>query len=89
MLVKGLEYDVRTKQMIEKEIDIDIPNPRIAEIQERMKSISSLLSQSDFRTIKRFEGDMTDDIKWNQHVAERKALRSEYNSIEQELKTLI
>lgn len=88
-LVKGVRFNVATGQSETYEEMVDMPNPRISEIQRRMQEIDGLLKQGDYRTIKRMEDDLTDDVKWGEHVQARKALRAEYNTIEAELKTLV
>lgn len=84
MLVKSLEYDVRTKSMREIEMEIDIPNPRISEIRMRLQEIENEYKSLDYKTIKYIEGDLTED-EWQVHLYNKTLLRDEYDALEEEL----
>lgn len=88
MLVKQLIYDVNTKETIEVEVEMDFPNPRIAEIETRMQEITQELSASDWKTIKYMEGGLSEE-DYIVHKADRARLRDEYNTLEEEKLSLI
>jgi hypothetical protein len=83
MKVKQLNYDVVTRQMVEEEIEIDFPNPRISEIDRRLQEIRTELTQGDWKTIKYAEGGLPEE-EFQKHLAERIALRDTYNTLEAE-----
>jgi hypothetical protein len=83
MKTTQLNYDVVTRQMVEEEIEIDFPNPRISEIDRRLQEIRTELSQGDWKTIKYAEGGL-DEKEYKTHLEMRSSLRDEYNSLELE-----
>lgn len=84
MKVQTLQYDVKTKSMREVETEMEFPNPRIAEIQNRMKDIENEYKSLDYKTIKYIEGQLTED-EWQVHLYNKTLLREEYDALEEEL----
>lgn len=78
-----LEYDVITKQMVEKEIEIDMPNPAIAEREKRVQEIKQRLAEIDTEAVRPLRaivggvGTEFDTTKLDALEAEAKALRIE------------
>jgi len=81
------EYDVTTKQTRTYEKEVDMPNPRIAEIQQRLQDIRMELQVTDYKAIKYAEGQYAEG-EYEPVKAARAALRTEYNELEAELETL-
>ena len=81
------EYDVATKQTRTYEKEVDMPNPRISEIQQRLQDIRMELQTTDYKAIKYAEGQYADG-EYDATKAARAALRAEYNQLEAELETL-
>ena len=81
------EYDVTTKQTRTFEKEVDMPNPRIAEIQQRLQDIRMELQVTDYKAIKYAEGQYAEG-EYEPTKAARAALRAEYNQLEAELETL-
>ena len=81
------EYDVTTKQTRTYEKEVDMPNPRISEIQQRLQDIRMELQTTDYKAIKYAEGQYSDG-EYDATKAARAALRAEYNALEVELATL-
>ena len=50
--VTVLEYDVKTKQMVEKEVEMDMPDPQIMENERRVQEIKQRLSEIDTESIR-------------------------------------
>lgn len=51
-LVTVLEYDVKTKQMVEKEVEMDMPDPTIIENGRRVQEIKQRLAEIDTESIR-------------------------------------
>jgi hypothetical protein len=81
------EYDVTTKQTRTFEKEVDLPNPRISEIEQRLQDIRMELQVTDYKAIKYAEGQYADG-EYEPVKAARAALRAEYNQLEAELETL-
>lgn len=81
------EYDVTTKQTRTFEKEVEMPSPRIAEIQQRLQDIRMELQVTDYKAIKYAEGQYADG-EYDAVKAARAALRAEYNQLEAELETL-
>jgi uncharacterized protein involved in exopolysaccharide biosynthesis len=81
------EYDVTTKQTRTFEKEVNMPNPRISEIQQRLQDIRMELQVTDYKAIKYAEGQYADG-EYDAVKAARAALRAEYNQLEAELATL-
>lgn len=81
------EYDVATKQTRTYEKEVDLPNPRISEIQQRLQDIRMELAAGDYKAIKYAEG-ATPEAEYAPVKAAREALRAEYNQLEAELAKL-
>lgn len=86
-LVKGITLDVQTGELWEYEEDIELPNPRISEIENRLKTIRMELQATDYKAIKFGEGALTEE-EYAPIRLERQTLRDEYNTLEAELETL-
>ena len=86
-LVTVLEYDVKTKQMVEKEVEMDMPDPQIIENERRVQEIKQRLSEIDTESIRPLratvDGSATefDTQKLATLEAEAQALRVEMNSL--------
>lgn len=50
--VTVLEYDVTTKQMVEREIEMDMPDPAIAEREKRVQEIKQRLAEIDTEAVR-------------------------------------
>ena len=81
------EYDVTTKQTRTYEKEVEMPNPRISEIEQRLQDIRMELQTTDYKAIKYAEGQYSDG-EYDAVKAARAALRAEYNQLEVELATL-
>jgi hypothetical protein len=81
------EYDVATKTTRTYEKQVDMPNPRISEIEQRLQDIRMELQTTDYKAIKYAEGQYADG-GYDAVKAARAALRAEYNTLEAELATL-
>ena len=81
------EYDVATKQTRTYEKEVELPNPRISEIQQRLQDIRMELAEGDYQAIKYAEG-ATPEAEYAPVKAAREKLRAEYNQLEAELATL-
>ena len=79
-----IEYDPITKQQVVKEVERDMPNPRISEIQQRLSDILMALQATDYQSHKFADGDLTEE-EYAPIRVERKSLREEYNQLEAEL----
>lgn len=90
-----LEVNVKTGEQTYKEetltkaqiLELE-KQQRASQIQQRLSEIVSELNQSDWRTIKRLEGSLSDE-DWNIHLSKRAELRKEHNGLDQELKGLV
>lgn len=87
-LTKGLEFNVVTGKLIEVEIEIEFPNPRIQEIQDRLQEITQILKINDYKTLKYIEGDLSEE-DFIVHKTLKNDLRTEYNTLEEELNNLV
>lgn len=87
MLVKGIRYNIQTKETEEYEEEMEFANPRISEIERRLQDIRAELQQTDYKAIKFGEGCYTTEQYEPTRVA-RQDLRDEYNNLEVELATL-
>ena len=85
-LVKGIRYNVATKETEEYEIEMELPDPKILELEHRIQELEAALRSEDWKTIKYVEGGMTEE-EWAAHVAARAALRAEHNLAELKLTT--
>ena len=85
--VNVLEFNVATQQQTTRTELVELPNPRISEIENRLQEIRAELSQGDWKTIKHQEGGLSDK-DWEAHTAKRASLRDEFNKLEYELKSL-
>jgi len=81
------EYDVATKTTRTYEKQVDMPNPRISVIEQRLQDIRMELAAGDYQAIKYAEG-ATPEEEYAPVKAARQALRAEYNKLEAELATL-
>ena len=81
------EYDVATKQTRTFEKEVEMPNPRISEIEQRLQDIRMELQTTDYKAIKYAEGQYAEGEYEPVKVA-RAALRDEYNALEKELAKL-
>ena len=81
------EYDVATKQTRTFEKEVEMPNPRISEIEQRLQDIRMELQTTDYKAIKYAEGQYADGEYEPIKIA-RQELRNEYNQLEQELSAL-
>lgn len=87
-VVKGIRYNVTTKVMEEYEEEVELPDPRIDEIRNRLHDIRIELLEGDWKTIKFMELG-TESPEFIQHKSRRQDLRLEYNTLETELASLI
>ena len=85
--VKVIKYSAKTKQTVIEEVEMDLPSPRIGEIQDQLQKIQEQLQLTDYQSHKFADGDLT-DAEYDPIRKERKALRAEYNQLEEELKAL-
>jgi hypothetical protein len=85
--VNVLEFNVATQQQTTRTELVELPNPRIAEIQNRLQEIRAELSQGDWITVKYAEGALSEK-DWEVHTSKRASLRVEFNELELEFKTL-
>jgi hypothetical protein len=81
------EYDVATKTTRTYEKEVEMPNPRISEIEQRLQDIRMELQTTDYKAIKYAEGQYSEG-EYDAVKAARAALRAEYNQLEAELATL-
>ena len=85
--VTVLEYDVKTKQMAEKEVEMDMPDPQIIENERRVQEIKQRLAEIDTESIRPLratvDGSATefDTQKLAALEQEATALRSELASL--------
>lgn len=86
-LIKGIRYNVTTKEYEEYEELVEMPNPRINEIRNRLNEIRIALAEGDWKTIK-FTEIGVDSPEYITHKLNRQYLRLEYNTLEEELKSL-
>lgn len=82
-----LEVNIKTGEQTYKEVELtkaDIiemdKQQKASKDQQRLSEIVSELNRDDWKTIKRLEGALSDE-EWNIHIAKRKELRDEHNSI--------
>jgi hypothetical protein len=85
--VQTLVVDVTTGTQVMQEVEMDIPNPRISEIERRLQEIRVALQSTDYKQAKYLDGDYTEE-QYAPIRDERKALRVEYNALEVELASL-
>ena len=85
-LVKGIRYDVATKETTEYEVEMELPDPKTAELKRRIQELEAALRSEDWKTIKYVEGGMTEE-EWSAHIAARAAIRAEHNLAELKLTT--
>jgi phage-related protein len=85
--VNVLEFNVATQKQTTRTELVELPNPRIAEIENRLQEIRAELAQGDWKTIKHQEGGLSEK-DWEVHTSKRASLRSEFNKLELEFKTL-
>ena len=85
--VTVLEYDVKTKQMAEKEVEMDMPDPQIIENERRVQETKQRLAEIDTESIRPLratvDGSATefDTQKLAALEAEAQALRTELASL--------
>ena len=85
--VTVLEYDVKTKQMVEKEVEMDMPDPQIIENERRVQEIKQRLAEIDTESIRPLratvDGSATefDTQKLATLKTEAQALRTELASL--------
>ena len=85
--VTVLEYDVKTKQMVEKEVEMDMPDPTLIENERRVQEIKQRLSEIDTESIRPLratvDGSATefDTQKLATLEAEARGLRTELKSL--------
>lgn len=84
---KGLS-DTKSFNVTYKSYAEYIKTKRIGEIQARIEIIRKELSEDDWKTIKYTEGELSED-DWVLHKTYRANLRLEYNSLENELRTIV
>lgn len=81
--VTALEYDVNTKQMVEREVEMEMPDPSIMEKERRANKIIQRLSEIDTESIRPLraavDGSATefDNKKLAQLESEAQTLRVE------------
>ena len=86
--VTVLEYDVNTKQMVEKEVEMDMPDPTIIENERRVQEIKQRLAEIDTESIRPLRA--TVDGSATTFDAEKlTALEQEATALRIELKSLI
>lgn len=92
--IRVLEYNVSTGETIDREIELTeeelIARNRDAlsiEIRNRMNAILVQLSESDWKTIKYIEGNLSIE-EFNQHISLKTELRNEYNILEEQFNNL-
>lgn len=85
-LVKGIRYDVVTGRAEEYEEEMELPDPKILELEQRIQELEAALRSEDWKTIKYVEGGMT-ETEWAAHIAARAAIRAEHNLAELKLTT--
>ena len=85
--VTVLEYDVKTKQMVEKEVEMDMPDPQIIENERRVQEIKQRLSEIDTESIRPLRATVDgsasefDTLKLAALEQEATALRTELASL--------
>ena len=85
--VTVLEYDVSTKQRVEKEVEMEMPDPAIIEKERRVQEIRQRLSEIDAESIRPLratvDGSATefDTQKLTALEQEATALRTEMKSL--------
>ena len=88
MKTEVLIYDVTNKQSRIEEVEMEFPNPRIAEIDRRLQEITQELAQTDLKTIKYFEGVLS-EAEYAESKKDRANLRAAHNALEIERLTLV
>lgn len=83
MKTQKLVYDAKTKQTRYEEFEYEPVNPRIYEIEDRLRNIQMELQSSDYKAIKYAEGLYSKE-EYAPIKAQREALRKEYNDLEAE-----
>jgi hypothetical protein len=78
------EYDVTTKTTRTYEKEVEMPDPRLGEIQQRLQDIRMELQTTDYKAIKYAEGQYI-EAEYEPIKNARQALRDEYNTLETEL----
>lgn len=86
--VQTLEVNVATGTQIIKEVEMELPNPRISEIERRLQEIRVALQSTDYKAIKFAEGAYS-EAEYAETKSERASLRAEYNTLETELASLV
>jgi len=81
---KTLCFDVENNTVIPYDNSSQI---KVDEIQLRISELKSLLSETDYRALKYFEGYYTEE-EYAPYKAQRQAYRDEINQLEKELETL-
>ena len=85
--VTVLEYDVKTKQMVEKEVEMDMPDPTIIENERSVQEIKQRLAEIDTESIRPLratvDGSATefDTLKLSALEQEATVLRTELASL--------
>lgn len=84
-------YNVQTGQqevieveLTQAELDEREKQNKVSQINQRMSEIKQELNASDWKSIKRLEGSLSDE-DWQVHIDTRAKLREEYNLLELEL----
>lgn len=86
--IKVTEYNAATKTTRTYEKEVDMPNPRLAEIEMRKQEILMELQATDYKAIKYAEGQYAEG-EYEPIKNSRQALRDEYSALEQELAELV
>ena len=81
------EYDVVTKTTRTFEKEVEMPDPRLGEIQQRIQDIRMELQTTDYKALKYAEGQYSEE-EYAPMKKLRADLRKEYNDLEAELATL-
>ena len=85
--VTVLEYDVSTKQRVEKEVEMEMPDPAIIEKERRVQEIRQRLSEIDTESIRPLRATVDgsaaefDTQKLTALEQEATALRTEMKSL--------
>ena len=86
--VTVLEYDVSTKQRVEKEVEMEMPDPAIIEKERRVQEIRQRLSEIDTESIRPLRA--TVDGSATEFDANKLAtLEQEATALRTEMKSLI
>ena len=80
-------HNAQTGETFQEEFDFTPENPRLSEIPMRQQEILEALRQTDYKTLKFIEGQITEEA-FELIKAERQLLRNEFNELEEELEAL-